>query len=457
MNDVVATFLVLVTLSAVAALVASSFPRSMRPWVWFAFVEYLLCAIAQLVYSRVLVEGGDMLYYTSGGAVLAKVLDGSFSWASREMISLLLQQPSAFDTLIEGGGSNTGSMFAISAWLLYFLGGSEYAVHFLVAGLSFFAALNIYGAFSDASPTASPVRLFVATVLFPSVAFWTSALHKEAFCLIGIGALLAAWRALYRLRFRALVYAPIGLLLILLFRAPAIPPLLLGLAGYIVVERFQKSRGADTVLLGPVYLGFGLALLSLGMLAVARVSPTLALDQLGDTMAGQQKGWALSVGGSAIDQDTTMPQTLAGQVFRAPLALFNALFRPQFFDIHNVATLLSAVEMTIITWLIIRAIRQHGIGAILVRIQRSPFLLMCAVTTLVGCTFVGLVTLNLGSLSRYRVPFLPFYGALLSVITERRAPASSAATAVTDRFAKGALRGALPGTRRPRARPRVRA
>jgi hypothetical protein len=89
------------------------------------------------------------------------------------------------------------------------------------------------------------------------------------------------------------------------------------------------------------------------------------------------------------------------------------------FDVTNVGVLMSAVEMTVITWMTFRALRLHGIRGVLVRIQRSPFLLMSAVITVVGCAFVGLVTLNFGSLARYRVPFLPFYGALLSVLADR--------------------------------------
>jgi hypothetical protein len=76
--------------------------------------------------------------------------------------------------------------------------------------------------------------------------------------------------------------------------------------------------------------------------------------------------------------------------------------------------LISAVEMTAIVWFIFRSVRHHGARALLRRVQSSPFLAMCAVVTIVGCTLIGIVTFNFGSLSRYRAPFLPFYGALLA-------------------------------------------
>jgi hypothetical protein len=157
------------------------------------------------------------------------------------------------------------------------------------------------------------------------------------------------------------------------------------------------------------------------MLAIARVSPALSLENLGEAVAQKQQGFARSGGGSAFAA-AELEQTLSAQILRFPLGLVNALFRPQLFDVNNFASLVSAIEMTTITWMSIRAVRQHGFGGIVVRIQRSPFLLMCAVVTAVGCTFVGLVTLNFGSLARYRVPFLPFYGTLVAVLSARTAP-----------------------------------
>lgn len=419
MIDALMTLGVIVFLALLTAARASKYTQAMRPWLWIALAEYILCAAAQLVFARA--ESADSNYYRQAGIELARFLDASFGWASRELLSLLLQQPSAFDSAVSGAGSNTGSVSAAAAFLSFFTRGSEYAAQVLVAGLSMLGALGIYEASRDAYPEASPTRLFVATVLFPSVAFWTSALHKEAFCLMGTGLLLAAWRAAYNGKIRALFYAPVAIVLIVMFRAPALPPLLLGLVVHFVVHRIQRTRGAETTLVGPVYLALGLGAMAIGMVLVSRVSPDLALDRLGETVAGQQRAWSRVEGGSMFDLDEPAAQTTGAQLLAAPLALLNALFRPQLFDVTNPLVLVSALEMSTITWMIYRAFRIHGFGGLLIRIQRSPFLLMCTVITLVGCTFVGLTTKNFGSMARYRVPFLPFYGALMAALTLKTA------------------------------------
>jgi hypothetical protein len=271
-----------------------------------------------------------------------------------------------------------------------------------------------------------------------------------------MGLIFAAWRGLRLRRFRALVYAPIGLGIILLFRAPALPPLVLGLVVYLAYSRLQKARGADAVIVGPIVVAVGLAGLALAMIAVTQFMPTLALNQLSDTMTKRQESWTSQQdrGGSTVDDDGGVPDTFAGQLMRLPLGLSNALFRPQFFDVHNVASLIAAIEMTFITWLVIRALRKHGVRGLFVRVQRSPLLLMCTVITLVGCSFVGLVTLNLGSLARYRVPFLPFYGALVTSLSPLRKTARDAAVTAVEAVDVRA-RTALARARRWRPRRAV--
>lgn len=415
MTDAIATFFVIAALGVITAFVALAQDRAMRAWVWLGLAEYLFCGGAQLVWMRLIVEGGDATAYTHRGVELVRFLDANFRWAAPEMISMLLQRPCAFDILIETPESNTGSMFAVATFAIFILR-SEVAAQICVAGLSFLGALSIFTACRDAYPEGKPVHLFATTVLFPSIAFWTSAMHKESFCVMGIGLLLSAWRAIAHRKFRAFLYAPLGLAMILLFRAPALPPVVLGLAVYVVLARLQKVRGADVAIVGPAYFAVALGAVALAMLAATQAMPGLRLSTLSDTLVHRQEGWAQSAGGSHIGEDTAegaLPQSLAGQLVRLPVGLLNALFRPMFFDVHNVATLLAAIEMTVIVWLVIRAIRNHGLRGLAARIQRSPFLLMCTVITIVGCGFVGLVTLNLGSLARYRVPFLPFYGALV--------------------------------------------
>ncbi len=413
MIDWLITPIVVMVLVAVTAVIATRLERDIRPYVWLALAEYLGSAVFQYLI------GADAKGYRETGEIFARTLDSNFAWAFGELLAALFQRPCAFDDLV-GGTGNSGSMCALAGFILFIVRHSTYAAQALVAGLSMFGSVGSYIAFRDVYPHLSPRRLFLATVLFPSIAFWTSAFHKESFAIMGIALLLCGWRAFVRRRLRSVLYISLGLVLIVLLRAPALPPILLGFVLHFVVGRVQRARGSDAPLVAPVYAGLGLLILLLGMVLVTRIAPELALDRLGESVALHQSLWArTTIGESSFGVDDPVQRSVGEQILGAPYALFNALFRPQLFDVANVSMLVSAIEMTVLTWLVIRAIRMHGIRPLVARVQSSPVLLMCATVTIVGCTFVGLTTRNFGSMARYRVPFLPFYGVLLAVLTDK--------------------------------------
>ena len=427
MLDAIATILALIGVSVAVAFVAARFPQRERGWVWLAYAEHLLSGAGQYAYS--LVETSDQNGYRYGGAALEKLLEVNFRWASGELFNLLIQQPSSLNTFVLGPGSNTGSMFAASAWLQFFTRGSTYAVQVILVGMGTFAGLAFYATFRDALPRAKPLRIFFATALFPSVAFWTCGLLKETFCVFGMGLILLAWRALYRRNFiRALLCAPAGVVFCVLFRAPCLPPLLFGFVAYFLLDRQKRAVSKAAT---PIYIGMAVAAVVFGLIGVARISPDLSIDRINDTVAVHQRAWSINAstgGGSGFDLDEDIAVTPAQQAARAPIALLNALLRPQLFDVRNGLMLISALEMTVITVLLLTAFKRLGLRGTVAAIFDSPFLLMCALVTVVGCTFVGLTTLNFGSLSRYRAPFLPFYGTLLAVLSEVPAPIRAAVT-----------------------------
>lgn len=411
MTDFGICVILLAMFALITALVASRYERPLRTWMWIAFIEWLLCAVVQYPF------GADAQGYRQDGMELARLLDADFDWTSREVGLLLFQKPNAFDRLIDGAGTNTGSMSAMAGWIIFIVRGSPYGSQALIAGLSMCSALAMFETLRSECPDVPSIRLFFATVLFPSIAFWTATLHKEAFCLIGMGLSLSAWRAARQRRLRALIFGTLGITLIALFRAPVLPPLLLGLLLHFVISRIKKASGAEFAVLGPFYLGTAFAVLALGMILLTRISPDLALDKLGDSVQVRAGAWSRVEGGSSFEMTTPTQQGLPTQLLMSPLAFFNAAFRPQLFDVRNPLMLVSALEMTMITAMLVRAIMIHGVSGLVREIQRSPFLTMCAVITFVGLTFVGLTTRNYGSLARYRVPFLPFYGSLLTVLT----------------------------------------
>ena len=107
-----------------------------------------------------------------------------------------------------------------------------------------------------------------------------------------------------------------------------------------------------------------------------------------------------------------------------PVALLTSLYRPLLIEARNALQFVSALEMTVFLLLTIRAFLRKGARGVWRALMAKPVLVMSAVFAIVLGIGVGLATSNLGALSRYRVPLMPFYLMLLLALN-RRAPSEA--------------------------------
>jgi hypothetical protein len=109
-------------------------------------------------------------------------------------------------------------------------------------------------------------------------------------------------------------------------------------------------------------------------------------------------------------------RTIAGQMAFAPLALVSSLYRPFLFEASSLQVAINALETAVLLALTLRAFAVNGVAGTFGRIWQSPLLAHCLIFAAIFGTAVGLGTTNLGTLSRYRMPLVPFFAfALLSL------------------------------------------
>jgi hypothetical protein len=185
-------------------------------------------------------------------------------------------------------------------------------------------------------------------------------------------------------------------------------PLFLAAGAWFAVHRIQQTGRNIKVLTSPVYLVIG-AGLSLGLvMVVSQLFPRFALENLANEISTLQALYARQHAGSTIVIGDPTQTSLGGQLAFAPLALVSALLRPLIFEVHNATSLINGLEMMVILWLWWEVLRRRRSGAI-TAIAQNPFLVFCTIFVLVFALPVGLAAPNLGSLSRYRIPMMPFY------------------------------------------------
>jgi hypothetical protein len=416
--DVLAVFLALFLGIVVFFATRRRFSTDEQQLLLAAFVMHVVFAFLQVWVTTEVYEGGDMNEYQRGGQMLASLLRDNFVEFFPEVLKLTFHQPTNLPVEIRGGGGATGTMYGITAFLMFFLADSLYASGLVVTIASYAGKLAIYNCFRSQLPAHLHRRVLVATMLVPSVNYWTAGLIKEAFAMIGLGMILSAMMTTKdqpaARRLALIVLGTIGLGFI---KPYILFPIAAATGVWFYFDRALRS--GKTIVLKPFHFAFGAAVAVGGVIGLGWIFPEFALDRVGEQFARQQ-GFAETLGGgsSFTIGDPTKTSTVAQFAF-APVGLVNSLFRPFVFEVRNPQMAISAVEATVLTILFIRAVVVQTWAGLKRQLAGSPLLVFSLVFTIVFGAAVGIATTNLGTLSRYRVPLLPFFAMMLLTLTAR--------------------------------------
>jgi hypothetical protein len=123
--------------------------------------------------------GGDIFAYETQGRRLALLLQDDFLFYFPKVVKLFFQMEENLPgRLLQG--SSTGSQFAVATLLLFFTNLSFHGASTAVALWAFSGQLAIYDGLRCQFPRVFHRRLLFATLLVPSVLFWSSGMLKES-------------------------------------------------------------------------------------------------------------------------------------------------------------------------------------------------------------------------------------------------------------------------------------
>lgn len=417
-NEVLPTILVILAGTILAVLQASRYPRKEASLLLTAFAMHIGAVFFHAWITRTLYGTGDMYMYLDTGRYLSRFLEVDFSRSFDEITKLFFYERSIFDDVVEGPGNATGSMSALATVFMYVLNGSEYAALAAVSILAYFGTVALYRTFREVLPKEDHKVALFSCLLFPSVVFWSSGFLKEAFVMVGLGWMVLGTHRLMQGRFFVGLIELVPGLIITVIVKPYIGIAFVA-AGSVWFYWRRTSRRTDilsAVLSRPAYLILGVGLV-LGMLVVVgKLSPVFAVENIGESTARYQSVAFSAEGGTNYAIGDPNQRSLAGQLAFAPLALLTSLFRPFFFEVRSAQVALASLESTAAIVAMYYIFRRNRPMAIVKRILASPTLVFCAAFALTLAVFVGLTSTNLGSLVRYRMPFVPFYAILLGVL-----------------------------------------
>jgi hypothetical protein len=403
-----------------------------------------------LVVALFTVFGGqsDSLAYHRTGLLIASTLEtDSFTWLRQVTLLIMQVETARMPFTVVGIGSATGTMMGLTGLLHWVLGPGLLTVSSAYAALAMVGTVLLYRTARRWFSHVSPGYVAAATMMVPTVLFWTGGILKESLTLCGLGLALWGFNGVVS-RKRPLAAAQAlaaGVILIYLSKPFFLVALVAAMTAWLVGSLARRTgvrfSSLQLVLLSGASVG--------AVFALGEISGQFSVNTLVEETARLQDIGRTHSRGSTIVIVDSSTRSLAGQLAYSPLALFTALYRPLLVEARTAPMAVNALESTAFAVFTFAAIRAATLRGTLNRIASSPWLQFCVIFVLLSAVGIGLATHNLGTLSRYRVPFVPIWMMSLAVI---HASGGLVGVKATDTQSR---RGRRPGgaVRRPMLQP----
>ena len=348
-----------------------------------------------------------------------------------------MENPATGFKLLFGDGSNEIGIYKYSSRIPFFHDRSSFTViriaavfdlftfssysatAVLFAVIGFIGLWMLFVTFYEVRPDLHRL-IAIATLFIPSVVFWGSGLLKDTITLAGLGIATLLVKRIF-LDKRVNIFSVILLLLcfyiifsikkyILLTYLPAVMI-------WVYATNLSKIR---SVVFKIMMLPFVIALaVTSGYFAINQVGKDdsrYALDQLGNTAMVTAYDIAYQTGHDAGSTYTLgeLDGSFSSLIKLGPQAINVSLFRPYMWEVRNPLMLMSAVESLVLLSLTVFVFFKRG--TTLFAAFMNPHTIFCVVFSLTFAFAVGVSTFNFGTLSRYKIPLLPFYALALILI-----------------------------------------
>lgn len=302
----------------------------------------------------------------------------------------------------------------IAAFLDLFTFSSYSGTAILFSFISFIGAWLMFLTFYKMAPALHRWAA-VACLFIPSVFFWGSGIFKDTITLAALG---VAFYCMFKIaveRKVSLLYV-VGLLLSVWVIFSIKKYILLCFAPVVMFWVFTRflSRIKSFVLKMVVVPIALLPVLILSFFVVSKIGEDdkrYDIDRLAKTAQitayDIRYGWGARTGEGSGYTLGELDGTWQSMIRLAPAAVNVSLFRPYPWEVRSPLMILSTMESLIILLLTLTIFYRSGIR--IFRLMQKPEVILCIGFSLVFAFAVGISTYNFGTLSRYKIPLLPFY------------------------------------------------
>jgi hypothetical protein len=395
-----------------------------------AFYFKIFCCIAFTCIMEFYYKAGDTeMYYMATQDLQKALLDGEISPLKllaqfkvvnlRDPLATYFMLDREFYPVYEFMGSESNFFvpkFALPFSLIFFK--SYLCITFCFGFFALGGAIRLFKTFYHYFPKYRR-ELGFAILFLPSVAYWSSGLLKDSICFGSVGYLMYAVLNIFILR-RNYFWSIFWLLLagvllfyikiyILLALAPGIVLWLFAEFNKLVEDKTLRRVLALITLSISGILGFFLV----NYLTSSDTAKAFRLDSIVESSTYQRN---LYNSFSTYDEGSYFQIRTANPVLLVLYGIVAALFRPFIWEINGPTALLSALESLGFLYFTLFIMFKRGVITFFRKAVSHHMLQLCLVFSLIFAGSVGSTAVNFGSLSRYKIPCLPFYFLMILIV-----------------------------------------
>ncbi len=309
------------------------------------------------------------------------------------------------------------SMYKFSGFVGMFCFGTYLPIALILTLLGYIGTWKIFLVFYEEFPKHYK-KIAGACLFAPSILEWCNNIMKDPICIFGLGLCISGLYNFIRNRFRVVD----------LFKILAGAFLLLSLKSYL----FYLFCIAAAISIYHNYLSkiknrfykriikTSLFLLSLCIIILLVLNSEIiqekAISGFKQNFEIVQEAQIYIGGGSTYVLPNTNDFSFIGILSSYFLSLNVALFRPYLWEVPNVFALINTFESTVTLVVTIYLLAKTKIVGFFRFATTNPLLSYSLVFTLLLAPVAGFISFNFGTLSRYKMPVLPFYYSYLVLL-----------------------------------------
>lgn len=262
-------------------------------------------------------------------------------------------------------------------------------------------------------------EIILATLFLPSMIFWSSGMLKDPICLGSVGFLVYGFYNLVVRRKKILtsIFWVVISSALLYFIKPYILLALLPAIVLWIFSQFNQLIANKTLrnIFAVLTLSAGIvsALVLINYTTSDENLQSFRLDTIIETSNYNR---SLYEGFSEIEQGSYFTIKTSNPVLLFINGIVATFFRPFPWEISSLLVILSAAESMFFLFFTASIIFKRGPIYFFKKMTVHPVFLMCFVFSFVFAAAVGSTATNFGSLSRYKIPCLPFYLLMILII-----------------------------------------